>query len=185
MHSLQPPPAYHKHGPALPQLAGVLYSLGSGSIIGAPGEVVIMLLKRLRYVSQFRQDFTRPELDELVRQAAGKNRGLGITGILMTSGRLFFQIIEGPPAAIDRLYETICADDRHKDVLLLGVEPDASARLFPDWSMRRMDLDRDSDERLAATRELLVSIHAQRLALERQTLELEKVVFSELASLMQ
>ena len=46
----------------------------------------------------------------------------------------FSQVLEGPRAEVERLYETFNHDPRHKDLLLLLSEP-LAARQFPDWSM--------------------------------------------------
>ena len=141
-------------------------------------------MKRLKYVSQWAQEFDRDSIDKLVAQAAEKNAELGITGILMTSGRLFFQVIEGPAAEIDALYEIISNDERHVDVLLLNAEENVKTRIFPDWSMRKVDLDSSSDERLQPVRDLLVEVHDIRLALEEKTHNLERAIWSELAALL-
>lgn len=44
------------------------------------------------------------------------------------------QYIEGPPRAIDRLYERIRADDRHRSIVTIHEEP-VDARQFAGWSM--------------------------------------------------
>jgi hypothetical protein len=49
--------------------------------------------------------------------------------------------------------------------------------------MRRLDLDRASGERMAPIRTLLGELHAERLALERRRLKLERAVLNELAGL--
>lgn len=141
-------------------------------------------MKRIKYVSQWRHELEPAEIDALVEQASRKNRELGITGILMTSGRLFYQVIEGPGAEIDALYEAIAADPRHRDVLLLGVEDGIAERLFPNWSMRKVDLDSDSERRLQPARALLGEIHELHLQLEEKTHRLERAIWKELASLL-
>ena len=139
-------------------------------------------MKRIRYVSQFAHDLTRDEIDTLVAHAAAKNASLGVTGILMSSGRLFFQVIEGPTAHVDDLYQSIMADERHRDVLLLEADDQVTERFFPDWSMRRIDLDMDSEQRLEPIRELLHTVIERRRELKRMTLALEKAIWYELAA---
>ena len=56
------------------------------------------------------------------------------TGALLFSDTNFSQVLEGPRAEVERLYETLNHDPRHKDLLLLLGEP-LAARQFPDWSM--------------------------------------------------
>jgi hypothetical protein len=44
----------------------------------------------------FAVPFCEAELEELEMRAAKKNKGLDITGVLITSGGLFYQVLEGP-----------------------------------------------------------------------------------------
>lgn len=139
-------------------------------------------MKRIRYVSQFAKEMTPEEIDALAAQAAEKNLRLGVTGLLLTSGRLFFQILEGPDEAVDELFDRIAADDRHRDVFLLGSETGVRERVFPDWSMRGFHLDRFADERMAPAREMLQGLMARRLETDEMMQELEQLVWGELAA---
>jgi hypothetical protein len=138
------------------------------------------MMKRLKYVSRFAKPLSREEIEALVVQAARKNKKYDITGILMTSGGMFFQIIEGPAESIDKLYSEIVADKRHTDVLLLGVEDRVKGRLFPDWSMKKVDLDLQSDIRAEPLKAILQAIVQQREIVERLTGALERAVWHEL-----
>jgi hypothetical protein len=62
------------------------------------------------------------------------NEAAEITGALLFSDTNFAQVLEGPRDAVERLYETLNTDVRHKDLLLLQTEP-LAARQFPQWSM--------------------------------------------------
>jgi hypothetical protein len=139
-------------------------------------------MKRLKYVSQFAEDLDRAAIDALIAHAAASNAALGITGILMSSGRMFYQVIEGPEAAIDGLFERIAADPRHQDVLLLAEETGVTERIFADWSLRKIDLDERADHRLEPIRDLLVAVLEHRLVQERLTHALERALWNELAS---
>lgn len=139
-------------------------------------------MKRLKYISRFSRDMTREEISEMVARAAKKNSKLGITGFLMSSGRVFYQVIEGPEGNIDDLFRQIVSDDRHRDVLLLDEETGVSKRFFPDWSMKKFDLDDDSVSRLSTARENLMMILEMRREIDRLTLAMERTVLRELAS---
>lgn len=139
-------------------------------------------MKRIKYVSRFTRDMGPADIDTLVRQAADSNRTLGITGILVTAGRLFFQVIEGPAPAIDDVFARIVADPRHTDVLVLSTEDAADGRHFPDWSMRRLALDAATSERLEPLREMLATIVEQRVRIARLTNALERAIWRELAT---
>ncbi len=136
------------------------------------------MLKRVHYVSRWARDLSSDELDALVADAAARNRELGLTGILLTSGRLFMQVLEGPVEAVDHVLGRIVADPRHTDVLVLGEEMDG-ARVFPDWAMERVALE-DADERLEPLRALLEAISAQRAIIGRLAGVLERAAWREL-----
>jgi adenylate cyclase len=112
------------------------------------------MLKRIKYVSQFAKALGNEDIKKLAKAASNKNKKLGVTGVLMASGELFFQIIEGPADVIDQLYETICRDQRHKNVFKIE-EVMAKSRLFPKWSMKKLDLDSSAEARLEPLRLLL------------------------------
>ena len=57
-----------------------------------------------------------------------------ITRALLFSDTNFSQVLEGPRAEVERLYETLNHDPRHKDLLRLLSEPLAAPQ-FSDWSM--------------------------------------------------
>ncbi|WP_157269180.1 BLUF domain-containing protein [Azohydromonas aeria] len=86
------------------------------------------------YASAATRHFTTQELDALLRNARQKNARLDITGMLLHAAGSFFQVVEGPADAIDRLYASIENDPRHEQVTLIIREPIAR-RMFGDWSM--------------------------------------------------
>jgi len=141
-------------------------------------------MKRIKYVSQFAKDLSRDEIAALAERSARNNARLGITGILMTSGRMFFQILEGPAENVDEIFKRIVADQRHRDVLLLDAEEDAGERFFPDWSMRKIDLDASADERMQPIREALGAIIEKRFEIDQLVHALERAIWNELASLV-
>lgn len=143
-----------------------------------------MKLKRIRYVSRFAAPLSKNEINELTRVSSENNAKLDVSGILMVSGDLFFQLIEGPPEKIEQLYRKIVFDPRHTDVLLLQVEEDIEERLFPDWSMKQIQLDSDGVERLEPVRELLISIVEQKVRVAKLTHTLEKSIWREMKKLL-
>lgn len=79
--------------------------------------------------------FGSSALAEILSVSLVKNAALDITGALICRSDIYLQLLEGPVAAVEGLYESICRDRRHAQVTLLvkGKTPD---RLFPDWAMR-------------------------------------------------
>lgn len=62
------------------------------------------------------------------------NARMDVTGALMFNAGCFAQVLEGPRAAVEDIFEQIQQDERHGDVSLLafGLTP---ARAFERWSM--------------------------------------------------
>jgi len=139
-----------------------------------------MALLRIKYVSRHTRPMTPAGVTALVKHAQAKNARLGVTGILVSTGGLFYQIIEGPESEVTTLYQTIDADPRHTDVLVLD-RSIAAGRIFPDWSMRMLSLGSAEDERLEPLRELLPTILEMRLRSEQLTTILERGILRELS----
>lgn len=92
-------------------------------------------LAALLYSSRATAEFDAHQLDDLVSRARRRNRAEGITGTVLYEEGRFLQWLEGPPAALGRLYTAIGRDRRHTDVELISHGP-TGARLFGDWSLR-------------------------------------------------
>jgi len=140
------------------------------------------MLKRIRYISEFSRHMSAADIDQLAQRSAIANQEKGITGILVATGELFFQVIEGPIDAIDELYGKISGDGRHRQFLLLEMEQGDLTRLFPDWAMRKLDLSDESVRRLGSARAILKAIHAQRLVLQNLRSALEQSMWQEVVS---
>jgi hypothetical protein len=78
--------------------------------------------------------FDSAMLAGILSSARRNNPRDNVTGALICRHDLYLQLIEGPPAAIDVLYQRIADDDRHDDVRLL-MTADIGERMFPDWAM--------------------------------------------------
>jgi hypothetical protein len=144
-----------------------------------PAEEAVVL-KRISYVSKFSRPLSHTEITELADKAAERNRSLGVTGMLMSSGGIFYQVLEGPTEAVDELFHKISADLRHRDVLVLTTHEDVEDRQFPSWAMKKVDLDEAAIGRLEPIRALLEAIVVQREALQRLMRVLSRSVWQEL-----
>jgi hypothetical protein len=74
-------------------------------------------------------------LDDILLVARQRNGRDGVTGALLCRRDLFMQLLEGPRDKVTATFGRILRDDRHVEVALLWCG-DATARLFPDWTMR-------------------------------------------------
>ena len=74
-------------------------------------------------------------LEEILTKSRSNNPAIGITGSLIYHSDLFLQLLEGPPLAVHKLYQTILTDNRHADIVNLCDET-FSRRLFASWAMK-------------------------------------------------
>jgi hypothetical protein len=138
------------------------------------------VFKRISYISKFAHPLTRDEITQLAGDAAERNRSLGVTGMLMSSGGIFYQVLEGPTDAVDRLFQKIAGDTRHKDVLVLSAQEEVEDRQFPSWAMKKVDLDEDALSRLEPIKALLDAIVLQQETVQRLMRVLSRSVWQEL-----
>jgi hypothetical protein len=97
------------------------------------------MMVRLLYVSRL-ADTSKPEvIDGILADSRKHNPALGITGILCYGAGIFLQAIEGGRGQVSELYNHICKDTRHKDVVLLHFE-EISERRFGGWTMGQVNL---------------------------------------------
>jgi hypothetical protein len=138
------------------------------------------VLKRVSYISKFSRPLSREEITQLAADAAERNRTLGVTGMLMSSGGIFYQVLEGPVEAVDQLFQKIAADPRHQDVLVLSSQEEVEDRQFPSWAMKKVNLDEEATSRLEPIKALLEAIVVQREAMQRVMRVLSRSVWHEL-----
>jgi len=100
------------------------------------------MLVRLLYASRAASAPIAPDaMLAILRQSKANNSIHGITGVLCCSQDIFLQVLEGGRSAVNRLYNCISADPRHKDVELLSYQQ-IGERRFAGWSMGQVNLTR-------------------------------------------
>jgi hypothetical protein len=138
------------------------------------------MLKRITYVSRFAKPFSESELAELGEVSASNNKELGVTGVLMTSGGVFFQILEGPAEAVDQVYSVIADDPRHTHLVVLELEHDIDTRNYPDWSMKLLDLDAAAHIRLLPLKVMMETVFEQQLLIDKMLWAIDRTLKHEL-----
>jgi len=101
------------------------------------------------YVSTASRSFHPSELAELTATAREKNQRLKITGVLLYMAGRFFQVLEGESVAVEDVYASIVADNRHREVTQIIFET-ISKRSFEDWSMSLINLSGDKLDQIVA-----------------------------------
>jgi len=103
-------------------------------------------LVQLTYSSVATHPFSHDELLDLLKQFRRHNQASGITGMLLYAEGSFFQVLEGNPETIDKLFTAILRDKRHEQITVIIREPIAT-RSFGDWTMGYAELTpKEADE---------------------------------------
>ncbi len=74
------------------------------------------------------------QIQDILQRARHNNQQHGVTGALLFSDGCFAQVLEGPPAAVEGVFESIQCDPRHSEVTILHLHP-VPERSFGQWSM--------------------------------------------------
>ncbi|WP_138465821.1 BLUF domain-containing protein [Poseidonocella sp. HB161398] len=104
------------------------------------------MIHQLIYVSQARRPFGAEALAALLGHSRRANAAAGVTGLLIyredpahARGH-FLQVLEGPGAGLEEIWDCVRADRRHHSILVLS-ETTVPARMFADWSMGFRNVD--------------------------------------------
>lgn len=97
------------------------------------------MLTTIIYRSHISDDFSIKTVPGMVDNASKINAANDVTGILLFNGTHFFQLLEGPEAGIQAVYQRICADRRHHNVVEL-MRDYAPYRRFGNAGMELFDL---------------------------------------------
>jgi hypothetical protein len=133
------------------------------------------VIKRIKYISRFDKAHTEADIEKIGEQSRANNQRLDLTGMLMASGGLFYQVLEGPAEAVDEVYARIANDSRHTDLLLLDSEENVE-RLYPDWSMELINLDAASSVRLFPLKALMKAVFEQTRLTENMMWSIERTI---------
>lgn len=91
-------------------------------------------LVRLLYASRAVNPVKPEELAAILRQARAYNQAHGVTGVLCCADDTFLQVLEGGRSAVNRLYNSVVVDPRHREVELLDYQQ-ITERRFAGWAM--------------------------------------------------
>ncbi len=82
---------------------------------------------RLIYKSRSALEGTASDLERgfegLLETSRRRNAAEGVTGALMFTRLLFVQALEGPADIVERTFDRICCDLRHKEVEIIEYGP--------------------------------------------------------------
>lgn len=87
-------------------------------------------------------------LRDILLVSERNNTACGITGMLVTNGRNFLQIVEGEQVELMRLMARLAHDGRHSGVIQIA-DIAIAGRAFPDWTMQLLRLGSSVEQRRA------------------------------------
>lgn len=105
------------------------------------------MLTTLIYRSRLCRSVSVHFLAQLAGKAQRFNETVSVTGILLFDGDYFFQILEGPAEAIDRVYNRVRHDPRHTQIVQL-MRDYAPERRFGKLGMEVIDMRNLSSEQI-------------------------------------
>lgn len=117
-------------------------------------------LYQLSYCSRARVAPNEVHFREMCERFAARNAAFAITGIFLTLGDRFIQVLEGERTAVEQLATNIRRDVRHFDFNVL-LQREIPERAFGDWSMAGLYLGSEvatTPEDLERLRQLLRSV---------------------------
>ncbi len=104
-------------------------------------EYAALTLETFVYCSRAAETIDEAEVARIIDFSQRRNAARGITGVLVFGSGVFFQWIEGPPAAVQGLIASLHGDLRHHDVVALDQNVEKRERLYEGWDMERVDAD--------------------------------------------
>ena len=91
-------------------------------------------MHQLCYISTARVTPTSADLDDILTVSRRNNSASGVTGLLVTGGNRFLQVLEGGVAEVTATYGRICADPRHFGCVVLASRSTDHCS-FGEWAM--------------------------------------------------
>ncbi len=101
-------------------------------------------MQQLVYISTSRRDNSGEFLRDILSTSRINNDRVGITGLLVSGGTRFLQVLEGPTKAVLETYERIERDSRHFATVILSSKS-VPSQAFGNWSMAFHQGPRGSD----------------------------------------
>jgi hypothetical protein len=98
---------------------------------------IYMSFTQLIYCSIANQ-LSDADVDNIVTESQKNNPQKELTGLLLFTGTVFFQCLEGSRVNVNALYQQISQDRRHRELVILSYRV-VTERDFGRWAMARVD----------------------------------------------
>ncbi len=100
------------------------------------------VLRQLVYRSRTTHKDAFQQIEQIEADSEAFNSRYNITGLLLTDGEYFFQVIEGPGEHVQALFEKLKSDPRHNNIVKICDHP-VFQRDFGAWNLRTLTLKSD------------------------------------------
>ena len=95
---------------------------------------MVVSIRQVFYVSAAEGVLTPDAIKRILHGSRRRNGKADITGCLLFSGRMFAQVLEGPPDAVQSLTDRIARDERHSRLRVV-LTRDVQRRSYGNWAM--------------------------------------------------
>jgi len=124
-------------------------------------------MKRVTYISNFSKPLSSGEVEHIGEISSRNNAKHELTGILFCFNNIFYQIIEGDDEKLDKVFQIIKKDERHKNLFTLDIEYDIKERAYAEWSMKTVIMDASIDPFIQPVRSMLDALTSNHRILEK------------------
>ena len=112
-------------------------------------------MDRITYISRFGKGVTNADIEQIGEISEINNARDQLTGALLCYNGVFYQILEGPRENLYTCFNRIKKDPRHQDIFILDIQRDIEERLYPQWKMKTVFLQKKVDQLMTPLRDLL------------------------------
>jgi class 3 adenylate cyclase len=112
-------------------------------------------MDRITYISRFGKGVTNADIEQIGEISEINNARDQLSGALLCYNGVFYQILEGPPETLYTCFNRIKKDPRHQDIFILDIQRDIEERLYPQWKMKTVFLEKKAEQLMTPIRDLL------------------------------
>ena len=102
--------------------------------------IQLIYISRSTFAPSEMSNIIEPNVARILLKSRVNNKKNGLVGVLYFGDGCFFQCLEGNVEAVDRLYETLLKDIRHKDLKVVS-RKSIDSLTFSNWSMKHVPLE--------------------------------------------
>ncbi len=93
-----------------------------------------MSFYQIMYISSATNAVSATQCATIAQAAAERNSSQDVTGLLLFNGKRFLQVLEGPRDNVEKIYDRIGRDGRHRALVMLRKQ-EVAEREFGEWGM--------------------------------------------------